>query len=351
MKRFLRRDLQEFRPYAVEPDVYTHKLDANESPFHLPANVREAFAKWVCSEENLNIYPDTQSTALRGKIARLWSVAKENVVCGVGSDQLIEYITKMLLEPGACIVVPTPSFSMYKLCAALNHGRAVEVPLIKKENEFIYDMDSMAAAAKANHAKAVFLCTPNNPTGLAAPLVDVEALIQSVDCPVIVDEAYGEFGADSAISLVKKYSNVLALKTFSKAYGAAGVRLGYGVGSREMIDLIEVVRGPYNLSTPAQVLGGMILDDTDTYQERIAFLIEERGRVFAALNKKEHIQAFRTDANFIYAEAVQDIAALLKEKSILVRSFGQTPEGKFAVRISIGSSQANDALIQALKEL
>lgn len=347
MKEFMRKDLLNYEPYHASLVPYKIKMDANESPFNLPEEIRENIIKWFREEENLNIYPDTDCLELKAELAKFWNVKSENLICGVGSDQLIEYICKAFLEPDDVVVVPAPSFSMYTLTAVINRGKVVPVML---DENFMYDADAVIKAYKENNPKLLILCTPNNPTGKSISIAEVEKILAEVKCPVILDEAYSEFSEATMIPYIEKYPNMIVLKTFSKAYSLAGMRIGYGVANKEFIDVLEVVRAPYNLNTLAQKIAIEILKHQNIYKERVAYLKNERQWLENELKKFDFMDIYPSDANFIYVLSNKDIAKYLKSKGILIRDYA--PEnGKYKSRISVSTRQNNEELIKELKNI
>jgi len=345
MNKWVREDLKSYEPYNASAQPFPIVLDANESPWGLTETVRDNVAAWFANAENLNRYPDTNSTELREALASLWGLLRENIVCGVGSDQLIEYITKALLMPGDTLVTMTPSFSMYKLTAKLNHGRVEEFPL---NADYTLDADGFIRFAKVHNAKLVILCTPNNPTGGSIPEADLLRIAAALDCPVVVDEAYAEFGQDTVIPHIGTYDNLLVLRTFSKAYGLAGARIGYAVAQKELADALHIVRAPYNLPTLSQRLAIEVLRDMEAYKERIETLRTYKDELFEKLSGLEGIHVFPSDANFIYIETERNISESLERHGIHARVFLRGEKEK--VRLSCGTPLENEAAIQAIRE-
>jgi histidinol-phosphate aminotransferase len=347
MKQWMRKDLINYEPYHASEVPHRIKLDANESPFNMPEPVRDTIIKWLQQEENLNIYPDTDCLELKAELSKFWNVKSENIICGVGSDQLIEYICKVFLEPGDIVIAPDPSFSMYGLTAVMNRGVLVNVPLYKDYN---YDAEAIIECCKKNNPKLLILCTPNNPTGKSISVSDTEKILNEVKCPVILDEAYAEFSKATMIPYIEKYPNMIVLRTFSKAYSLAGMRIGYGIASKEMIDIVEVVRAPYNLNTMSQKIAIEILRNREIYKQRIEYLEAERDWLQKELGEFDYISIYPSDANFIYINTKINIAQELKNRGILIRAFKPCNKVYYS-RISVGSRQQNEELIKALKEI
>ncbi|WP_341877079.1 histidinol-phosphate transaminase [Defluviitalea saccharophila] len=348
IRDYIRKELQAFKPYHAAFRPQKIKLDANESPFALSENVKNKLIQWISNEENIKLYPDTDSTELREAIASFWNVDVENVICGVGSDQLIDCIMKVFLEPGDRVVMPTPSFSMYGSTAILNHGVPIEVKL--NEN-YTYPIDEIIKTCNLQNSKLLILCSPNNPTGNRLPNEQIEEIAQNVKCPILIDEAYGEFSDETMIPLIGKYSHIVVFRTFSKAYGLAGLRVGYGIGAKEIIDAIYLTKPPYNLSVLSQKIATWVLQDEKVNQERIEYLKTERENLIQELRKLPNIRVFDSDANFILIETQDlELSEKLEAREIFVRSFAAS-EGALLLRITVGNKEQNKILLDALKVL
>ena len=349
MNKWVRADLQGYEPYNATVQPCPVVLDANESPWGLPEAVRREMADWFLNGEDLNRYPDTDSVALREAIAAFWGngLAKENIVCGVGSDQLIDYVTKSMLAPGDVVVTAAPTFSMYGLTTRLNHGRIENYPLCR-DNDFALDADGFIAFAKEKKVRLAIVCTPNNPTGTPVCVDTLRKITEALDCPVMVDEAYGEFAeSETMIPFVGQYENLLVLRTFSKAYGLAGARIGYSVSQPALADAIHIVRAPYNVPTVAQVLAQAVLRNIEAFKPRIAALTEARKALFLQLRELEGIKAYSSAANFVYFETEMNVSDALAEAGIRVRVFQKGEKEK--IRLSCGTAEQNDAAITVLR--
>ncbi len=344
--KWIRKDLENFRPYHADVPEHKIKLDANESPFALPEAIRSEFIKWFENEEDLNIYPDSDCNALREAIAQFWSVDKENILCGVGSDQIIDYITKVFLEPGDVVVAPKPSFSMYALTSVLNHGKIIEIEL---KNSAIYNIYDIIESVNKHKAKLLFLCTPNNPTGNSLTENEIIQIVSSLDCPVLVDEAYADFSGQTMIPYINKYKNMIVLRTFSKAYGLAGARVGYAVASSEMIEAIGIVKAPYNLSTISQTLAILALKHSDEYKKRIETLNRNKDSLYKELKTIPGVEVFPSDANFLFIKTDRNISKAFSDNGILIRTFKRGENE--VIRLSVGTKEQNQAVFGLLKNI
>jgi histidinol-phosphate aminotransferase len=331
-----RRGLVDMEPYLSPLSSDVIKLDANESPWNLPDNIRRKLIRWLEDAENLNRYPDTGNTALRESIARHWGVTPSNVTCGVGSDQLIDMICRVFLEPGGCVAAFKPTFGMYAATAELNHGRAVSVPV---------GYDTRAArellrAAGENDAKIIFLCSPNNPTGRAMSGDAVGCVLENAECVVVLDEAYADFNGTSFIGRISEYPNAIVIRTFSKAYGLAGIRVGYAIASERAIELINKAKPPFNIPTISQLLAEWAMDEAGEYASRAKSLAAARDRLMEMLAPMDWLDAEPSDANFVLLTSRFDIAPALASGGVRARDFG-TQDGIRRVRVTVGTDEEN----------
>ena len=348
INKYIRKDLKDCQPYYSPTDHYKVKLDANENPFPLPQNLKQEFIKWFQSENNLNRYPDTNSTELRKELGKHWNINKDNVICGVGSDQLIDCMMKAFLEPKDKVLIPNPSFSMYTLTTQMNHGIPVTVSL---KNNYDYEVDDILTAYYKYKPKIIILCTPNNPTGNELSIQNIEQIISQVSCPVLVDEAYGEFTNISMIPFIKKYSHLFIIRTFSKAFGLAGIRLGYGVGSQEIINAISITKPPFNINILSEKMALFALKQIPTYDKQIRILQNEKKWLEEQL-KLIGCTVYPSKANFLLVQIKhKDLYKNLKERNILVRNFSTHPHLSYCIRITVGTREENTFLIKAIKDI
>lgn len=344
---YLRKDLIEFKPYHAPIKEYEVKIDANENPFeHCPAVIEKA-REWLLDKDNLTRYPDTDHNCLREKLGEIYNVSKDNITCGVGSDQIIEYILKAFIEPGDKILVPNPSFSMYELSNTLNHGVTINYEL---ETDFSYPIDSILDLYHQHQPKVVFICTPNNPTGSIIDKIQLKKLLDIIKCPVVVDEAYAEFIQDEMVSEINNYEQLIVLRTFSKAFGLAGLRVGYAISSIEGINAINRCQAPYNLSSFSAKMAELVLEHIDYYKSSIEILQKNRDWLYETLKTIPVIEeVYPSKANFILVK-VKDIkvTSYLEENRVLVRGYGLEGRLGYCMRITVGSEDENNLLINKL---
>ena len=321
------------------------KLDANENPYGCSPKVPQALANYPY----LNIYPDAGQTELRELLAGYTGVDAENIVAGNGSDQLIDLILRLFVEPGDEVINCVPSFAMFRFVTELCDGTLVEVP---RDENFAVNVKALKAAID-NKTKIIFLANPNNPTGTIMPQPDIVEVLDT-GLPVVVDEAYYEFSGETVVPLISQYKNLMVLRTFSKWAGLAGLRVGYGIFSPEIADYLLRIKPPYNVNVAALVAVRESLKDIDYLMGRVQAIIAERERLFAELEKLKWLTPFPSQANFIFCSVLNgkanELQQKLQRKGILVRYFDK-PMLRNSIRISVGKPEHTDALIKALREI
>ncbi|TDL34738.1 histidinol-phosphate transaminase [Jeotgalibacillus sp. S-D1] len=326
------------------------KLASNENPFGYSSKIDEWFRE---NGVNHAIYPDGYASNLRNSLARHYSLKPQQFILGNGSDEVIQIISRSLLEPGKKTVMPVPSFSQYKHNAIIEGAEVVEVPLIDGE----HDLQSMAEAIDES-TSIVWVCSPNNPTGTYINDAKLRSFFDKVpkDVLIVLDEAYYEYvTADDyydAISLISEYPNLLVTRTFSKAYGLAGFRVGYGMASEELIQSIEPVRQPFNTNVLGQAAAGIALED-QSFISSCSKSNREGLEQYYQFCKEHGLSYFPSQGNFILIDFKQDGDLLfeqLMKKGFIVRS-GQALGYPTALRITIGSKEQNEKIIKVLKEI
>ena len=341
LKELTRPNVWALKPYSSARDEYSGVeasvfLDANENPYHAP----------------YNRYPDPLQKELKALIAPIKQVREGQIFLGNGSDEAIDLIFRVFCRPAVDNVVAIdPTYGMYQVCADVND---VEYRKVLLDENFQFSAEKLLAASDEK-TKAIFLCSPNNPTGNNLCRKEIEKLLEGFDGLVIVDEAYADFSnARSFLLDLDKYPNLVVLQTFSKAWGCAAIRLGMAFASEEIIGLFNKVKYPYNVNQLTQQEAIALLKDSKKVQEWVEILLKERTRLtdsFAALNCCLHI--YPTDANFFLAKVTDasSIYAYLVGKGIIVRNRTNVTLCGNCLRVTIGTPEENDALLDALKEM
>ena len=339
--------------YALPEDVAL--LASNESPEPPLPQVIEAITRAL---SGLNRYPDPSNSALRAALSDRYGVPAKQIAIGNGSCDILLAAGEALLEPGAELVHAWPSFSVYPHLEAASGARAIRVPLNERQE---HDLDAMATEITAA-TRLVVVCNPNNPTSTALPLDQIAAFVEKVprNVCIVLDEAYCEFNTlddpDSSIDLLKKHSNLVLLRTFSKVYGLCGLRVGYALcGDDSFVTAVNQVRQPFYCNAAAQAAAIEALKHQDAVAERVERSIMARVNVEGGLQELG-IQPSVSQANFCWFDLPEDgpseadVVSGLADRNVLVRA-GAALGREGALRVTYGTPQQNDRFLAALREI
>ncbi|WP_439618053.1 histidinol-phosphate transaminase [Shinella sp.] len=350
MSKFWSPIVATLKPYVAgeQPRIQNlTKLNTNENPYGPSPKAIAAMQAAVA--DSLKLYPDPSALALRQSIARFYDVDANQVFVGNGSDEVLAHAFVALLKHEKPLLYPDITYSFYPTYCRLFGIEAVEIPL---KDDFTIDL-----ADYARDCGAIVLPNPNAPTGIGLPLAAIEKLVaEHPDQPVVVDEAYIDFGGESAIPLTKKYDNLLVVHTLSKSRSLAGLRVGYAIGQRPLIDALERVKDSFNsypLDRIAQAGAAAAVDDRAWFDETRGKVIETRERVSGALRQRG-FEVLPSQANFVFARhpahSGEALAKGLRERAVLVRHFAKPRISDF-LRITIGTPEECDRLIAAVEEI
>jgi histidinol-phosphate aminotransferase len=260
----------------------------------------------------------------------------------------MDRITRLFLEKGDKAVTFAPTFSVFRYCVKYQGAEYVAVPLQKG---FKLDVQAMRKAFTPE-AKLLYLCSPNNPTGNQFGLDEVEALIEEFPGIVLVDEAYGEYADYSVVPLIGKYENLVVLRTFSKAFGLAGLRLGYAVANPLLARAVNKIPAPYAINSVTLTMGRNLLENVGVMREAVAALKAERGKLINALNEIRGVEAFDSRANFVLFNTVkpfEDIYVNMLKRGLVIKKLGKLLEYENCLRTTVGLPDMNAKLLTALK--
>ncbi len=352
--RFISNKINKMEEYNPCSAKYQVRLDANESPFGLSDEILSEFEEAVKSI-SYNRYPDPRASELVEKFAAVYNVKSENVVAGNGSDELISLICTGFLEPGDKLITLTPDFSMYQFYAELV---GAEVINFYKTHDFQFDFGRLIDAVMKKKAKAVIFSNPCNPTSAICSREDIITLVKACSessCLVIADEAYMEFcdTDESVMSLVDQYDNLIVLKTLSKAFGLAGLRVGFMISNPDIVLAVRKFKSPYNLNALSQKLAGIVLDHYDEIKNNIQMLKTGTQALYEAIKGLEEVGNFtilKPYANFITLafddkEAAAFVSEKLHEYGIAVRFTSGL------LRINCGKEEENKKFIDSFTEI
>jgi histidinol-phosphate aminotransferase len=338
--------------YTLRAPVARRKLNQNECPLDLPAALKRAVLDAVAAEP-WQRYPEFVPAELLARLAAHYGWVADGVLAGNGSNELIQATLSVVLGPGDTVVAPSPTFSLYRLLTGVLGGRYLPVPL---GEGFAYDVDRLIAAAVRERARVVVLNSPNNPTGSALPAGAVERVLRETDALVLCDEAYQEFGGPSAIPLLRQSSRLVVLRTFSKAMGMAGLRFGVALAHPELAAELAKGKLPYNVNLVTLTAAAAALGESRLLAERTRAIVATRERFLAGLATVPGLTAYPTAANFVLIRcrarpAREVFRRLYDEYGILVRDVSGSAELAECLRISIGTGEDMDAVLDALREI
>ncbi len=348
MKPLIRKELEGLSAYMTIEKPLPYRLHANESPWDWLKEFSEE-VQAVVANTAFNQYPEGSSLLLRQALGTYTDAPPEKIVMGCGSDELIKMAAEIFLSPGDAVVIHTPTFSEYGVASMICSAAVHAVP---SAPDFSVDIEAIIAKANAVAAKMVFLCVPNNPTGTEISREQVLAVLNRTEAIVVCDEAYYEFCGTTLIREAQVEDRLIVMRTLSKAFGLAGLRVGYAVGTEKTIDCLNRVRMPYNLNSLTQGLACLALKHQDRVKELVAQICASRQQLYAAAIQIPGLEVFPSGANFLLFRTPQAkaVAQRLEDQGMLTRLFSQDVMQN-CIRINIGTPENNQMILDALKEV
>lgn len=334
------------REFGLEKIV---KLASNENPFGSSPKAVNALQKALT---NFTLYPDGYATNLREALAHFLKVEEDQLIFGNGADNIIQIISRSFLLPGKNTVMANPSFSQYKHNAIIDGAEIREVPLIDGE----HDLDTMLSEIDEN-TSVVWVCSPNNPTGVYISQEKMLSFLEKVpkETLVVIDDAYHDYvDAENyydSLEYLKQFSNAIVLRTFSKIYGLAALRVGYGVAHKDIIRALEPVREPFNVNTLAQIAAVAAIEDQD-YVKECSQKNREGMKQFEEFCSEHQLHYYPSQANFIlidFGTSGDDVFQFLLQRGFIVRS-GNALGFPTSVRVTVGSTEQNSEVISVMKQ-
>ncbi|MFA7467155.1 MAG: histidinol-phosphate transaminase [Desulfotomaculaceae bacterium] len=342
----VREEIKGLIPYNPETHPEFVKLDANENPFVFPPDVQEKICKTLCSEA-FTRYPDAMAGKLVQEISACYGLAPNQIMVGNGSDELILNLM-LTFGTGNRVVIAVPTFSMYGIHAQVAGAEIIEVP---RDRNFDLVVDEIVQAG--NGAGLVVICSPNNPSGNSATTGQLVSILEGCRCPVVVDQAYLEFGGTDMQPLLAEYDNLVILRTLSKAFGLAGLRVGYLFANPNLLKFLFKVKQPFNLNNFSQAAALEVLRNRDSFARQVAQITDEKHKLYRALQDMPGIQVYPSDTNYLLfatnAPANEVYEGLLQEK-VLIRNFGD-PLLLGYLRVTIGTPEENKIFLRALRKV
>lgn len=326
------------------------KLNFNESMF-VDRSEQTKLIKELAEEFDLRLYPEDEVSKFLPKLSSYIGASEDCFVVGNGSDELIDRITRLFMESGDVEVSITPTFSIPKLCIKRQKSEYITVPL---KSNLQLDVKGLLSAF-SDKTRLLYICSPNNPTATQFNMKDVESLARAFPGIVVLDEAYCEFADYSFVPRIREFPNMIILRTFSKAFGLAALRLGYAVANPELAKVVsEKSPLPYPVSGFTLRMGSKMLDNVDLMKKAAKELVNERGKLIKALNQIEGVQAFDSQADFLLMntqKAADEVNDKLLKRGIMIKKWGKILQYENCFRVTVGLPEMNAKLIEALREI
>ncbi|MBN1387899.1 MAG: histidinol-phosphate transaminase [Bacteroidales bacterium] len=343
LKNIIRPDLLTMKPYSSARNEFTGRarifLDANENPY----------GSSFRGVTGMNRYPDPMQYELKERITRITGIQSDRIIIGNGSDEILDLLVRATTMPGRSNVITVPpTYGMYRVVAETNN---VAVKEVLPGDDFMFSADEIMKAVDKD-TRIIFICSPNNPTGILAPSEEVNRIVEQLDGLVVIDEAYIDFsGTEGFLQLIKDYENIFILRTFSKARAMAGARLGMGYGHPELLRVLNSIKMPYNVNSLTLAAGLNALDREEIYRSQVQRIISNREKLTGELGKIDGIRkVFPSSANFILVRVDKPVELYnyLLAEGIVVRDRSGMPLCEGCLRITVGTENQNRILVEEI---
>ncbi len=345
-----RDDLRSLDGYHSPQIEVAVRLNTNESPYPPPAAFVQQLTDAI-HDVAWHRYPDRDASDLRAALGTFLQLPREQVLCANGSNEVLQTLLLTYGGPRRRAAIFEPTYALHSHIARIT---GTEVVAGERRSDFAIDVEAATELVHSTRPSVVFVCSPNNPTGTVESRDTIERLTDvaaGAGALLVVDEAYGEFAPWSALELVDDTRPLVVVRTYSKVWSLAAVRLGFAAGPAWVIAELEKVLLPYALSVPTQLAGTIALEYRDEMHQRVASLVEERGRLFAALSDIPDLEVVPSGANFLLVRVGGDAHALwrrLLDRGVLVRDFSAWPLVEGCLRVTVGTPAENDEFLAAL---
>ena len=343
--------VRDLKPYSLRPDRASIKINQNENPWDAPARIKEETLRRM-TQRQWSRYPDFVPQELQEKLAEFAGWSSDGIIAGNGSNELIQALLMVTIGEGKRVLICEPTFALYRQITTILGGEILSAPLTR---ELTFDLKAIVGAIRMFRPDVTIICSPNNPTGCVLAENDLRTLLTESVGLVVIDEAYHEFARQSTVRLLSDYSNLIVLRTFSKAMALAGLRVGYLLASPELTTEIRKAVLPYNLNAFSRTAAEVAIELYQTeLQPLVNKIIDERDRLFALLSQIKGLTPVRSQANFMVVRSEitpRTVFDELLRRDILIRDVSNYPMLKDYFRVSVGTPDENDKLIAALKKI
>lgn len=336
--------------YTLTPLEAPVKINQNENPFGMPLVIREEIIRRA-GEVDWARYPDFVPTRLLARLADYTGWRADGIMAGNGSNEMIQSVVNATIEAGRVVVLPEPTFSVYRQVVTVAGGRVATVLLTP---ELTFDLPAIAAAIREHHPTLTIICSPNNPTGCTISRLELVELLESSTGLIVVDQAYLEIGGEDFTPLLAHHPNLVILRTFSKAMAMGGLRVGYCLAAPELITEFNKAKMPYSLNLFSMIAAEVTLERQAELQPLVAAMARERDRLVTELAKIRGLEPVPSAGNFLVAKSAippAQLFALLHQRGFLIRDISKSPLLADHVRLSVGTPDENSGLLAALREI
>ncbi len=339
--------VRSLKKYHLEPEISSIKLNQNENPFDWPMEIKKEIAQF-CVSRPWNRYPNFVPDQLQEKLSQYTKVPKSGILVGNGSNEMLLVLLLSLANTARNVIICQPTFTVYRLLAT---GLGATERSVGLNADLTFNIPDIVSCSKQYPGSVLILCSPNNPTGSVLSESDVKTILAEHNGFCILDQAYIEFGGYNAIELLDKFPNLIITRTFSKAFGGAGLRLGYMLGNPEIVSQINKIKLPYNVNFFSEHVAQTLLSHTSTVEKQVEFLINQRDDLLSFLNSLPLDNVYPSSANFIMFRCREKQALFdnCKQNGILIRDVSSYPLCENCLRVNVGTEQENSAFKKVLK--
>ena len=331
--------------HAYEAEI---KLNQNENPFDFPADLKEEVFRRFKNRE-WSRYPDFVPDSIRQRLADFAGWHKDGVLVGNGSNELLQATLMVLVDNGTKVVIPSPTFTVYALIASILGAEVIRIPL---NPDMSYNVDDLISKSESSEAGVLIINTPNNPTGSVIKNDALKRILEEFSGHVLLDEAYFEFWGYSGLELLEEHPRLIITRTFSKAMGMAGLRVGYLLAHEDLVSEISKAKLPYNVNQFSLTAAEVAVENKDRFRSAIETVLKERDRLGRELDRIPGIKVYPSEANFFLVEVPFEPSVIfdyLYRQGILIRDVSSYPMLSKCLRISVGTREENDRLLSALR--
>jgi len=335
--------------YTLREYEYQVKINQNENPYDVPASIKREILDFAL-ERSWSRYPPFIPEELHDRLAAYAGWKPDGVLAGNGSNEIIQALMTVFLEPGKKLTIPSPTFTVYQLIARTLGADVITVPL---NPDYTFDCEALEERFLAD-GDLLIVCSPNNPTGCGYPVERIAALLERTSKPVVIDEAYFEFSGETAVGFLEKYDNLIVLRTFSKAFSLAGLRVGYGLMDPSLAREVDKAKLPYNINFFSIAAAIKLLENREELRKTVRRIIAEREPMLAEMNGIEGVTAYPSKANFILFETPRnpkEIFTKLLSDGLLVRNVSSYPMLGNALRVTVSTPGDNRRFIASLRRI